>query len=509
MREKIRRQLAEEKRSILRQLEQAIKGEEDNPTPVIAASNIRYEIAEKTRAIAHGGIGAILMLVRKTGLAKRIDEKLHLLKVHKPYHESDHVLNLAFNALCGGQTLDDLELRRNDRGFLHGLGTRSIPDPTTAGDFCRRFGEGDVQALMHAINETRIEVWRAQPEAFRKQTAYLDADGTIVETEGECKEGMDISYDGRWGYSVLLVSLANTGEPLFIANRSGNRPSHEGVVPLFDKSIALCRQAGFTDIMLRGDTDFSITTAFDAWTEQGVRFVFGYDARKNMIDWATSAPDELYRELAERAERAIKTEPRTKPENVKDQVVRERGFKVIRPKSEEAVDFEYKPMKCSRTYRVVALRKNLSIERGEEVLFDNVRYFFYITNDSNLSCDAVVQEARQRCNQENLIEQLKNGPRALRAPVNTLIANWAYMVMVSLAWTLKAWCALSLPVCSRWEQRHTEERRRLLRMDFRTFVASFVNIPVQIIETGRRLVYRVLAWNRWQHVFFRLVDAVS
>jgi len=221
--------------------------------------------------------------------------------------------------------------------------------------------------------------------------------------------------------------------------------------------------------------------------------------------WADSAPDDLYALLVREAERAIKTKPRQRPENVKERIVVERGFKNIKLNSEEVIDFEYRPLKCKRTYRVVALRKNLSQLKGEQLLFDEIRYFFYITNDFELTCDEVVKEANQRCNQENLIEQLKNGVRALHAPANTLTANWAYMVMASLAWCLKAWVALSIPVHPRWRQRHSEESAQLLRMDFRTFLAAFVNLPCQVLKTGRSVVYRLLSWNPWQHVFFRFI----
>ena len=156
---------------------------------------------------------------------------------------------------------------------------------------------------------------------------------------------------------------------------------------------------------------------------------------------------------------------------------------------------------------MIALRKNLSVARGEDALFDDIRFFFYITNDFNLSAEEVVREARQRCNQENLIGQLKSGVRALHAPVNTLDANWAYMVITSLAWSLKAWLALQLSTHPRWAELHTQQRRRLLTMEFRTFVAAFINLPAQIIRTGRRIIYRLLAWNPWQFVFFRAVKA--
>ena len=167
----------------------------------------------------------MLRLAQQVGLVDAIDRRLHLLQLHCPYHESDHVLNFAFNALCGGTCLQDMELRRNDECYLDSLGAETIPDPTTAGDFCRRFRtESDVRALLDAIDDARLDLWRRQSGKFFAE-AVLDFDGTLVITDGECKEGMDISYKGEWGYHPLIASLANTGEVLSIVNRSGNRPS--------------------------------------------------------------------------------------------------------------------------------------------------------------------------------------------------------------------------------------------------------------------------------------------
>jgi len=417
------------------------------------------------------------------------------------------VLNIAYNVVCGGKVLEDIELRRNDEKYLDALGAESIPDPTTAGDFCRRFSPAHIERLQDVINASRVKVWKQQGEAFFQETARIDADGTFVVTTGECKEGMDISYKGTWGYHALLVSLANTGEPLYIVNRNGSRPSHEGAAEKFDKAIALCRKAGYKKIMLRGDTDFSLTEHFDGWTKDGVVFVFGYDAMANMKQKADSIEENEYSELVRRAERALKTQPRERPENVKDKVVKERGFKNIRLNSEDLAEFIYRPTACKQDYRVVVVRKNLTVEKGGQALFDDIRYFFYITNDTQMSPEQVVREACNRCDQENLIEQLKNGVRALHAPVNTLNANWAYMVMAGLAWSLKAWVALRLPVHPRWKTKHLAERTKILRMDFRTFINAFIAVPCQIINTGRRIVYRLLAWNPYQHTFFRFLDA--
>jgi len=192
---------------------------------------------------------------------------------------------------------------------------------------------------------------------------------------------------------------------------------------------------------------------------------------------------------------------------VKEQIVKERGYKNIRLQSEQVAEFEYQPVKCRKSYRIVVLRKNLSIEKGEEVLFDDVRYFFYITNDRKTSKAGIVREANGRCNQENLIEQLKNGVRAMRMPVDNLVGNGAYMVMASLAWNLKAWYALLLPTKGRWHEKHQRQKKKVLRMEFKKFRNFFIMLPCHIVKTGRKLVYRLLGWNEYLGVFFRAVEA--
>ncbi len=502
---RIRRQLAARKRRIEKRLDKSKFGSE---CPVFSASNIHYEIADRTRAISAGGIGMIHQVTRCLGLDEAINEQLNVFKIYLPYSESDHVLNMAYNLLAGGTCLEHLELRRNDEVYLDALGAQRIPDPTTAGDFCRRFSGSTTLKLMEIFNEARLKVWSQQPDSFFDE-AVIDADGTMVETTGQCKQGMDINHKGQWGYHPLLVSLANTAEPLYIVNRSGNRPSHEQADVYLDRAVALCRRAGFRKITLRGDTDFTQTEKLDGWNEDDVQFVFGIDAMPNLYKLAENLPLSAWRRLRREPRYEVKTSPRQRPENVKERIVEEREFENIRLQKEYVAEFSYRPTKCKEDYRVVVVWKDLEVTKGQLKLFDKDRCFFYITNDRKRPAEQIVKRANNRCDQENLIEQQKNGVRALTAPLDSLESNWAYMVIASLAWSLKAWSALLLPEQGRWKEKHAEEKRKLLRMDFTTFRNAMINVPAQIIRAGGKLVYRLLSWNPWQSVFFRLLDRLS
>jgi hypothetical protein len=421
-------------------------------------------------------------------LADAIDRDLHLLQRHLPYFESDHVLSLVYNIVAGGKNLQDLELLRTNVTYLDALGAPRIPDPTTAGDFLRRFNAADLDVLMEVINRQRVRVWRRQPAAFREH-AILEADGTLVGTTGECKAGMDLSYNGVWGYHPLLVSLANTQEPLFLVNRPASRPSHERAADYLDRAIALCRQAGFRRISLRGDTDFTQTAHLDRWDTDGVRFVFGLDAQPNLVAIAQRLPERAWQELQRPARYPVAAAPRQRPARIKQAVVVRKGYLDIRLVGEQIAEFNYRPGACRQEYLVVVLRKHLVHEKKGVQVGEEVRYYFYITNEWVWERPAVVAFANDRGNQENLIEQLKNGVRALRAPVNTLESNGAYMVIAALAWSLKAWLALLQP--------RAADRQMLLTMEFKKFLAEVMLLPCQVVRAGRRLDYRQWQWITW------------
>lgn len=507
MKTRITGELRRRQRRIKKRLADAARSDRG---PTLPTTKITYELGDRARAISHGGIGLIHQVVTRLGLARDIDDAVRVLKLHRPYHESDHVLNIAYNLLCGGRTLDDIELRRNDEVHLDALGVETIPDPTTAGDFCRRFSATDIEVLQDAFNACRLKAWAQQDSRFTQQLARIDVDGSIIGTAGECKQGMGRSYKGIWGYVGLLVSLANTGEPLFLRTLPGNASPLPVTGGYLDRAVALVRQAGFEQVLLRGDTEFAQTKHFDRWDADNVGFIFGYRAMANMKAKAATFEEDDYTRLERRAKRAFvaQDDQRAKQPRIKAAIVKERRYKTLRLKTEDIAEFEYSPGACKRSYRVIVLRKNITVERGETALFDDIRYYFYITNQRDMTAAQVVFEANERCNQENLIAQLKDGGvRALHAPLNTLEANWAYMVMAALAWSLKAWMALSLPITPRWRDKHTAHRDRWLRMEFRSFLAAVINVPAQIIRSGRRRIFRLLAWRAELGAFFRLLKA--
>ncbi len=509
MKQSVRNRLKSRQRRVARRIDRA---NWNGQSPMLATPAVQLELAERTQALSAGGIGVVQQLVRQLDVAGSINRLCPVLRLHLPYSEADHVLNIAFNLLAGGSCLEHLELRRNDEAYLDALGAQRIPDPTTAGDFCRRFSKLDVFALQEAFHEPRLKVWQLQPNAFFEQ-AIIEADGTMVETYGEKKAGIGMNYKGQWGYHPLVVTLANTREVLYLANRSGNRPSHENAAVYLDRSIALCRRAGFRRVLLRGDTDFSQTTQLDRWHSDNVEFVFGMDAMPNLVELAENLPESAWQPLQRSAKTPGTTsQTRAKRPGYKEQFVIEKKYQNKRLEQEFVAEFDYQPAACCRAYRLVVLKKQVSVSRGQRKLFDETPYFFFITNLPQKSSPArsIVKQSNARCDQENIIAQLKD-MAALSAPLHDLASNEAYMVMATLAWNLKSWLGLSItetgpPVA---KEKRKADKHRLVRMDFRTFRQSLIQIPAQIINSGRRLIYRLLTWTPAVETLFRVHECVS
>ena len=508
MNAKVRQQLRKRKRKLRRR----ISVEHGTwQSPMIRPAATKLELSDRQQAITCGGISAILPLIKTLDLRRHLNQAASVLKLHLPYDEADHILNIALNLLAGGTCLDHLEHRRNDEAFLDALGAQRIPDPTTAGDFCRRYSEMDLINVMQGINKVRQTVWKQQEDSFL-DCATIEADGTMVETTGEKKEGIGINYKGQWGYHPLVVSLAETQEILYLVNRSGNRPSHESSAFFFDLAVDQCRKAGFRKIVLRGDTDFSSTEHLDRWDADGVKFILGFDANTKLTAIAESLPKTAWKTL-ERPSRVVPEEKsRAKRANVKEAIVVANGYENQKLKAESYAEFDYRPNACGKSYRMVVVRKDIDVTSGQHWLFDRNKWFFYISNESHdeVSSREVIAGANRRCNQENTISQLK-ACGALSAPLDTLESNGAYMLFASLAWTLKIWSGMMVRVKGNENQKRVRRsaRDRIIKMEFWTYMNSLMLLPAQVIRGARKRVFRLLTYRPDVDLLFTMHDHIS
>ncbi|WP_315850033.1 IS1380 family transposase [Rhodopirellula sallentina] len=469
------------------------------------------QLAEKQQAVNCGGLAAIVELIKTLALRKELNRAANVLKMHLPYDEADHILNIALNLLAGGTCLDHIEHRRNDEAYLDALGAERIPDPTTAGDFCRRFSHTKLIQVMQAINRVRQSVWREQEDSFF-DCATIEADGTMVETAGEKKEGIGISYKGQWGYHPLVVTLAETQELLYIHNRPGNRVSEEDSAHFYDLAIEQCQQAGFRRIVLRGDTAFSSTEHLDRWDDSGVKFVLGYSAHRNLCQIADSLPKSAWKRLDRSSASPANQATRAKRPKVKERIVVAGGYKNKRLTGESYAEFEYRPTACEKPYRMVVVRKDIDVTSGQQLLFTEEKYFFYISNESSDDVPAreVIRASNKRCDQENTISQL-NASGALSAPLDNLESNMAYMVFASLAWTLKTWSGMLIRVKGNQGQRRVrrEARNRIVRMEFWTYLNTLMLLPAQVIRSSRRRVFRLLTYRPTVDLLMMMHDHIG
>jgi hypothetical protein len=382
---------------------------------------------------------------------------------------------------------------------------QSLPDPTTAGDFCRRFDEARSSPSKRRSTAARLKVWAAQPAASSNRPAVIDADASIVPT-GADQGGNGHLLQRRSGATRRCGLLANTKEPLYLGFWR-QPPLPRGVVDYYDRAIALCRRPASHRSACGATPTSPSPPSSTAGTTTGVRFVFGYDAKANLIERAEDVDDELYHELVTRAERADRHHD-AHPPGQRQGRRRPGALQGAAPKGRGRRRVLLPPRQVHRDYRVVALRKNISVERGENVLFSEYRYFFYITNDRDMTADEVVDEARpalQPGEPHQPAEIRRARPaRPGQHPGRQLGLHDHGRPRLEPE-------SLVRPAAARQTalgRRHNEQRRRLLTMEFRTFRQAFIEIPCQIVTTGRQVRWRILAYNPWLGAFFRLLDTL-
>lgn len=445
---------------------------------------LRVEV-ESSESTAYGGLALAAGLMAKLRVPQAIDERLSLLQSHRPFHESDHVLTHAYNLFVGGSAIEDIADLQDSEPARRILGTRRIPDPSTAGDFLRRFGRGDIEELDRAIDEVQCRAWRSAHGSRKVKQGVVDLDSHVRHVYGDQKEGADFTYKGGFGYHPLVISLAGTQECLRLVNRPGNVASAEGAAEHLAE-LAPMLKSRFRRVLVRGDSAFARQDIFDVCGEYGLCFAMVSSTQPNFEELADSLEDRCWRPFrASSAVPARDRQRRRRGVNRRRRRARERGKRDLKLEKQWVAEIDYRPVRSERTYRLIVRRQRIE-ESTQGELFELWRYRYVLTNlPKSVSTEEVVRETYRRCDQENVIEQLQGGVAAMRMPTGGLLANHAFLVCARLAHNLKAWLAmLALPT-------------EVMRWEWKRFRKAFVYIAARVVLTARMHVLRLAGSHRF------------
>jgi hypothetical protein len=449
---------------------------------------LRAEL-ESTESTAYGGLALAVRLVSRLGVPKLIDNRVSLLQSHRPFHESDHVLTHVYNLFVGGSAIEDIADLQHSEPVRRMLGTSRIPDPTTAGDFLRRFDKPAIGDLDHAVDEAQIRAWKAFYGRRKAKRGVVDLDSHVRHVYGNQKEGADFTYKGGFGYHPLVISLAGTQECLRLVNRPGNTPSADGAAALLEELVPMLKSR-FRKILVRGDSAFARQDIFDSCDEHGLSFAMVSPAHPNFEELAESLPERSWKAFrAQEKPRVSGRGRRKRGVNRRRRCARRRGKRDLKLERQWVAELDYRPARSEKTYRLIVRRQRIE-ESSQGELFEVWRYRYAITNlPKSISAERALRETYRRCDQENVIEQLQGGIAAMRMPTGGLLANHAFLVCARLAHNLKAWLAmLALPA-------------EVMRWEWKRFRKAFVYIAARVVLTARSNVLRLAGSHRFaEHI---------
>lgn len=441
----------------------------------------------------YGGLVLAQQLVRRFGVAKRLEESLRLFKRHAPYHESDHVLALAYTLYTDGTCLEDQAALQGSEAVRRLVGACRIPDPTTAGDFLRRFRAAqDVEQLSGVTDEVQEAVWSKLARNVRRrrkkhELALVDLDGHVKPLYGVQKEGADFGYDGRWSYQPLVVSLGGSGECLKVVNQPGSARSSDAAAKALKEVLPLVRRH-FRNAIVRGDTDFDRSDVFNAAIDEGAYFAIGGRLHQNRAALAEAIAEGRWKPFVPRADRQEQSGPSRhgRTANWRQNKAADRGFRTLRTVRQWVSEIAYQPAGLDSACRMIVRRILIEENNGQGALFEHFRYRLVLTNlPRSYTPRQVIDITYQRCDQENVIEQFGQGIAGWRMPVAEFMGNSAWLQIARLAWNLGKWIAqIALP-------------REVVRWEWKRFRRHFVYIAAKVLKTGRRLVVRLAGSHRF------------
>jgi len=467
--------------------------------PVFRNRRFRIEVDHRDNSTPYGGVALAHRLAAQLELDKQINRRVGLLKINRPYFESDHILTHVYNQYVGGQCIEDIANLQHSEAVKSLLGACRIPDPSTAGDFLRRFHESDLCDFQRAIDAAREKVWSQLP-SHSKKVATIDLDSTVKEVHGECKQGAEFSYNGKWSYHPLLATLSETNEILRTINRPGNSSSAIGSAEVLSEVLPMVNRH-FREVRVRGDSKFYQRAIISECEKWGANFVFTTEHINSLHDRAELLPERAWRPFdphpeKRRSKRSKRKKRRCKRERSRRRIARRRRYETLTTTSQHVAELVYAlphqrkeidyGMK-GNTYRMVVKRQRVETHKGENRLFDEYQYRFFITNIGvgHMNASEVVRFCYGRCDQENTIEQTKNGVSSMRMPTGELLANGAFLMCGQLAWCLRSWLSLlSLP-------------KETIRWEWKWFRQAFVYVSAKVVRAARGVSVRLSAAHRY------------
>ena len=441
----------------------------------------------------YGGLVLAQQFVRRFGVAQQLDNALTLFKRHAPYYESDHVLALAYTLYADGRCLEDQAALQGSEAVRRLVGACRIPDPTTAGDFLRRFKTAQsLEQLSRVIDEVQEAVWLKLARTVRRrrkkhELALVDLDGHIKPLYGVQKEGADFSYDRRWSYQPLVVSLGGSGECLKVVNQPGSARSSD-VAAKAIKEVLPRVMRHFRNALVRGDTDFDRSDVFNAAIEEGAYFAIGGRVHPNRAALVGRIAEENWKPFVPRAKREERSgsSRHGRTPNYRRQKAAERGYRRLRTVKQWVSEIAYQPHGLGAACRMIVRRILIEETDGQGALFSHFRYRLVLTNlPRSYTARQIIDLTYQRCDQENVIEQFGQGIAGWRMPVAEFRGNSAWLEIARLAWNLGKWIAqIALP-------------SEVVRWEWKRFRRHFVYIAAKVLKSGRRLVVRLAGSHRF------------
>jgi hypothetical protein len=447
--------------------------------------------------VPYGGVAAGRMLMRGLGLAGYIDDELSLLKQYHDYTESDHILHPALSILAGGDRLYSTDNLSNSSGILRLTGADSLPSSTAIGDNLYRFKREDIWKLQEIIRDCCGLVWSKKRGGKRKEAVCtIDTDSTLKPLYGNCFEGADFNHRGEFSYHPEYVSRAETGEILAVENRGGNAKSGSGVEKMLERVYPFL-QKHFKQIIHRGDSKYGKKEIIEKDEEYGVTFYLGYESYQTLVQQAEEIPEAEWSDMPlqaalERKERKT-DQKRAKQPRHRRRKVQQRGYKDLRTTGRQVSSLYYQPTWSEKAYRMIVIRSNRELHQGETFLYNKYEYYFIITNDTQGSPGHIAEHYYKRDDQENIFKQLKHETGALWMPSKTLLANWAWMSIHTLAWNMKSWmCQLGFKEGLRWS--------------WNRFVKNIMMITGKVVKGSRQIKIRLNDSHNYMATLKRIIN---